>query len=574
MPRSIYKRRLGPGSHRFPHLGTLAVSLIGLLPVENACYAWSYDPPQGIPIATGLSTTPTFSITADGVGGVFAAWRRQDTSSGTLFVQHVIASGTRDPLWPVAGRILSITCEHRPKVVSDGRGGAIVVATAVYAGRIHVLAWHVLSSGEIDPNWPSTGMPICLSLYRQWDVFAVTDGAGGVLAGWNDFRGSTDNDIYSAHLDSSGIVTPGSPYSGFPISTAVRHQTLTDLVAYQGGAYAAIHDGRSSYFDGDVYVHHILPDGSADPSWPTNGLAVSTLPGNISPPMITAGTNGAFVQWVDDSDGQVRVNHTLSSGTLDPMWPINGILVSPSSLGQYACSIASDGMGGVVSLLLDGDQVRVCRTNSNGLPSAGWPAGGVSVGTLVQGLGAPAGVGDSQGGMIVVWPCPTPDPNVCSQHVLDAGYIDPTWPNGGRMVTLEPGNEANVAATDDSYGGAIVAWTLPNGLYAAKVPRSGSLDVPPSTDDIATLAIHPNPARQSITLRCFFPTSDIMTISLHDTQGRLIHLVAHGPVLKGVRSFSFDAHTISGGHALPHGLYFLRLRTSREEANAKLIIAD
>jgi hypothetical protein len=70
---------------------------------------------------------------ADGVGGFFVIW--DDLRSGNpgvdILAQHVLRSGTVDPVWPLNGRALTAATgtQSGARVVSDGGSGAIATWT-------------------------------------------------------------------------------------------------------------------------------------------------------------------------------------------------------------------------------------------------------------------------------------------------------------------------------------------------------------------------------------------------------------------------------------------------------------
>jgi hypothetical protein len=85
--------------------------------------------------------------------------------------------------------------QHYPKIIPDGTGGAIVTwddwrgtftAPDVYAQRVD-------ASGA--PLWTTNGAALSNLVYEQESPAIVTDGSGGAILAWTDYR-SIQYDIY------------------------------------------------------------------------------------------------------------------------------------------------------------------------------------------------------------------------------------------------------------------------------------------------------------------------------------------------------------------------------------------
>src|SRR5262249_43218245 len=66
-----------------------------------------------------------------------------------------------------------------------------------------------------------------------------------------------------------------------------------------GGAIVTWYDFRAGT-SFDIYAQHVLLSGAVDPSWPTDGLAVSTATNDqAAPTIVSDGANGAIITWHD-----------------------------------------------------------------------------------------------------------------------------------------------------------------------------------------------------------------------------------------------------------------------------------
>ena len=119
---------------------------------------------------------------------------------------------------------------------------------------------------------PSENTAICTALDDQRDIATVSDGSGGAIIAWEDRRSGTNYDIYAQRVDSSG--TPQWTANGIAVCTASDDQWDADIVSDgSGGAIITWHDYRSgnSYH---IYAQRV--DSSGINQWTANGVAVRT----------------------------------------------------------------------------------------------------------------------------------------------------------------------------------------------------------------------------------------------------------------------------------------------------------
>lgn len=67
-------------------------------------------------------------VTFDGAGGLYVAWCRDYNTISPSYIQHITTLGTVADGWPEYGHYVATTPEQsEPQIVTDGRGGAIVI---------------------------------------------------------------------------------------------------------------------------------------------------------------------------------------------------------------------------------------------------------------------------------------------------------------------------------------------------------------------------------------------------------------------------------------------------------------
>jgi hypothetical protein len=326
-----------------------------------------------------------------------------------------------------------------PKVISDGSTGAIVVWEDFRdTTNLNLYAQHLVPSG-VDPTWPSGGVLISNAPDRQGtgngDYALVSDNAGGAMLAWLDYRSGTQWDVYAAHLKATGVMDPLWPTNGRAVCTAAGTRLSCQIVtnASAGDAIITWSDDRGS--GADIYAMRILGNGTLDAAWPANGLLVcSAASAQINPMLITDGTGGAIIAWSDNRNGtdyDVYGQHVKSNATLDSAWPVAGLLLSGGATSQTLDRIVTDGSTGALLVFTD------ARTGSS---------------------------------------------HTAAQHVSLAGVIDSQFGANGVQVVVAANSQYSPDAAPDGAGGLFITWNdsraAPNtfDVYVGHLKSNGVMD--------------------------------------------------------------------------------------------------
>jgi hypothetical protein len=544
-------------------------------------------------LAPGLQGGQT--ITSDGAGGGIVAWQDRRTLPANVFAQHVLADGELDAAWPVDGRAMmtaptSIPSlpegSESPAIVPDGAGGAIVTWPD---GRsdlngLDIFAQHVLASGLIDPAWPANAATVCATTGAQQSPVILSDGAGGAIIAWIDGRSGgtvTDLDIFAQHVLASGLVDPAWPANGTAVCTAAKTQATLGIISDgAGGALISYTDGRSTVSGVDIYAHHLLSSGVVDPAWPVNGRALCTAPGTQAlSRIVTDGANGGIVTWHDPRDGvnHIYAQRVLNTGGIAPGWPANGLPVSTSGTDEVEADPVSDGAGGAVVAWGDArngfHNVRAQHVLPAGVVDPAWPAQGTALSFALSEENFPAIVSDGAGGGIVTWRVSF---DIFAHHILASGALDPAYPVNGRAVCNLPDLQQEPAIVATGPGGAIVTWRdrrdgISFDIYAKQVDETGTVGAgnPPSVREITFAPPSPSPATGPVTLRFALPRDAVATLGIYDALGRRVRALARGDQSAGVHALTWDLRNESG-NAANAGIYFARLEVEGHVLTHKL----
>jgi len=461
------------------------------------------NPTINVPICTNPAPQLFPKSAPDGSGGMIVAWTDARNNSGDInsgnndvYVHHILASGAADPTWPEDGLAVCTAAGYQSigGVVSDGAGGAILTWRDVRSIQADNYAQHVLASGTVDPAWPVNGQNLTpgTTFFRDYPQIAP-DGAGGGIVVW-DQSNAGNADIYYAHVQGSGVVDPPSPAEGRALCTAPDTQRLPMIVPDgSGGAIVTWEDFRNGSPNLDIYAHHVLASGAVDPTWPVNGLAVcSNLSRQTSPILASDGAGGAIVNWRDSraSTDDVYAQHVLASGAVDGAWPADGQAICTANGSQVPAGILPDGTGGAIMVWSDtrtsapGPGTYAQHVLASGVVDGGWPVNGRA---LVSADASPGNTepnfniaSDGSGGAIVAL-VEGAGSDVYAQHLMASGVVDPAWSAVGAAICTAPNIKSRVNIVASGAGGALLAWVdtrdgfANSDIYSQLVDASGTL---------------------------------------------------------------------------------------------------
>jgi hypothetical protein len=435
--------------------------------------AWLLD---GVPIHTGPGLQGVCAVASDGSGGAIITWQ-SGSDKWDIWTQRVSPSGLAQ--WTYGGVVICDALDDQgfPVIVSDGCGGAIVVWVDWRSDVKSVYAQRVDSSGLVD--WTLNGVAICTVAVVQDDPAIVSDGSGGVIIAWDDPRG--DCGIYAQRVDSSGLVT--WTLDGVPICTATGNQDDAAIIADgSGGTIIAWTDSRNG--DSDIYAQRV--NASGEVQWAVDGVPVCTAPGSQWASAITSDdSGGAIVIWQDTrnpaNSSDIYAQRIDSSGGC--WWVSDGVSICTVPGDQTSIKIASGGEGSVIAVWKDyrsgSWDIYAQLVNSVGEPK--WTGDGVPICTATGYQQAPAIVSDGSEGAIISWM----DfrgfySDIYAQRVNASGLTE--WLCDGVPICTALDDQWNPAMASDDSGGAIIAWQdcrtdSAGDIYAQRVVGSGSTGV-------------------------------------------------------------------------------------------------
>jgi hypothetical protein len=421
--------------------------------------AWTDNPEVNLPICTVEGTQEHPRITTDSASGAIIVWQDMSSASSDIYAQRVDARGI--VRWAKDGVAICLEKgeQWHPNLVSDGAGGAIIAwwDKRVGYGEMDIYTQRINGDGEI--QWEPGGTPVCTAKGFQQELNIISDGEGGAIIAWHDYRPDSDPpDIYLQRINIEG--RPLWKLDGIPVCKNVSYQSYPTLANDgKGGAIVAWHDWRDG--DGDIYAQRINAGGEL--LWEVNGVLIcrpNYKQHQWYPETISDGAGGAIIVWMDyrskngwdiyaqliDIEGKIR-------------WQKNGVPVCIVDGDQYDYSILEDNTGGVFITWCDQREgqwdIYAQRLDASG--NALWAENGIPVCNERNDQYNPNIVSDGVDGVIISW-WDKRDvyADIYAQRINANGEF--LWVKNGAAICLAEGNQQDPHPINSGVGSAIITW--------------------------------------------------------------------------------------------------------------------
>jgi hypothetical protein len=312
--------------------------------------------------------------------------------------------------------------------------------------------------------WEADGNAICTASGIQKNPQMCSDGAGGAIITWLDYRIGSIWEIYAQRINATGAVL--WTIDGIAITMIdamdVNPQICSDGI---GGAIII----WSSYL---IYAQRINATGAL--LWGENGTNVcnEAIMPEQNPQICSDGFGGAIITWQEKRSGallyyDIYAQRINASGAL--LWNENGTLLragSPTAYNEMNPQVCSDGDGGAI---FTWDEYKsaghgwVFAQRINATGGVSWIANG----TVICGVGTyfhyPQICSDGGGGAIIVWHDNHMGSQIYAQRITAAGAI--SWTANGIAISSDIfTTELYPQIWSDGSGGAIIAWETWRGL--------------------------------------------------------------------------------------------------------------
>ena len=387
-------------------------------------------------------------------------------------------------MWPQNGAALSASSNDQftPDIVSDGQGGCLIAWAEFRPGGTaqDIVVQRLDAWGQ--PMWGGNGLLVCTALGNQEDPVVISDGVGGAFVAWEDLRVG-DYDLYIQRVSADGVALWTS--DGVGVVTVASGQFLPRMVRdAANGVIMTWHDSRSvSNFD--IYAQRVNSAGV--PQWIANGVAVSNnVADEFRPRIIADGAGGAIIAYEATVSFQLDIHAQRITSSGSKAWALPGVPVCSNGLRQDNINMVSDGANGAIVVWRDyrnGPALPATfaqRVNPAG--TATWTADGVDVNPATNAAEEEQQiVSDGANGAIVTWRDTRAGNEAYVQRLSFVGGL--MWTASGVLVSDDPSTVFSPRIVSDGASGAVVSWVdfryQPNGdIFARRVSANGSLSGP------------------------------------------------------------------------------------------------
>ena len=536
--------------------------------------SFAQSPGNPVSIAGNHQTNP--AMTTDGSGGTIIVW--QDNRNGKYEIYAQRMNGDGNALWSVNGvPVCAQDSNFKPMIVSDGSGGAIIAwqsyrgsATAdIYAQRIN-------SSGNI--MWSLNGLPVCVVVFEQDTISMVSDGLGGAILTWQDYRSNNGfPDIYAQRINPAGTMIWTA--NGVNICNQAASQRGPRIIGDgSGGAFITWFDNRAGNYD--IYSQRVASGGAV--VWTTNGVATCTMAADqLTPDIASDGADGVIITWTDyrsSTDFNIYAQRVGPSGAI--VWVVDGVVMNNNvAYAQIDPMIVSDGLGGAIISWTDyrtGTTADIYAQRVNTTGAVQWTATGVIICTAVGDQIFSQLVSDGNNGAYITWEDHRNAGNsdIYAQRIASNAALN--WAATGFEICTFANDQLRPYLVSNGNQGAIVVWQdYRSGnnfdVYEVGFNTSGIIGIDPfgnyTPDEFSLSQNFPNPFNPVTVINYGLKTSGNVKITIFNTLGENIGVILNKVQSAGTHTVTWDA----AGY--PSGVYFYKLETGSFTDIKKMVLA-
>lgn len=431
---------------------------------------WSTNPEINTHLTFAPNNHEHPKIVEDGNGGAIIVWDEYITSNNSnfrdVYVQSVNASG--EIQWTTGGVNVCSKIDNQfyPEIASDGNGGAIIVwldyrNTYCYP---YIYAQRISSSGTL--LWTTDDIQIG-TIPADYRPHLISDGDGGAIIVWDDYRVTANSiDVFAQKINGMGEIQWTT--NGVEVVTFTGNQRVSSVISDgAGGAIISWHDYRygSGVIGSDIYMQHINDAGVS--LWTPDGVAICNATNEqYAPEIVLDGSGGAIVTWQDHragSNSDVYAQKISSLGVVD--WQTDGIPISISAYDQGSPVIIADNNGGAFIVWEDnrdlaGRDVYIQQVNSLGFVQK--TINGIPICTAALGQQGIALISNGSDGFICTWrDFRNDNGNLYAQNISPTG--DAQWQTNGVLINSQTTENGfyitNPVIVSDNFGGAVIVWS-------------------------------------------------------------------------------------------------------------------
>jgi hypothetical protein len=533
----------------------------------------------GIPVTSAVNHQIYPSVATDGSGGSIITWMDKRSGKYEIYAQRMNPTG--NALWTANGiPICTQDSNFYPMIVSDGVGGAIIAWKSYRGSNLSdIYAQRVNLNGAV--QWTLNGVPVCVVVFEQDTISIVSDGLGGAILTWQDYRSNNGfPDIYAQRVNSGGTMLWTA--NGVSVCNQAASQRGPKLINDGSeGAFITWYDNRSGNYD--IYTQRISSGGA--PMYTTNGVATCTTPttDQIEPDICSDGAGGVIIVWSDyRSSTSYDIWAQRQGPALAIVWAVNGLVMNNNvAYNQNDPKIVSDGLGGAIISWTDyvtgtTADIYAQYVNTNG--TLQWDVNGKIICTAAGDQIKSQLVSDGNNGAYITWEdhrniLTGDSSDIYAQRISSNGTIQ--WSANGFAICSFANKQLNPMIVSNGNLGAIVVWQdfrsgnnfdiYMNGFNTGGIIAVGNIGTVNPTD-YALLQNYPNPFNPVTVISYQLPKTSNAKLSIYDVRGQEVNILVNETQIAGNYEIGWNAS------AFPSGVYFYRLEAGSFISNKKMIL--
>jgi hypothetical protein len=525
---------------------TLIALLCSWVTISNA--QWNSDPSVNTPVSIANNYQIDLRMMEDGEGGFFIVWKDYRNGTPDIYAQRVDSLGNK--LWaadgvPVCG---NTSDQSTPGLISDGVGGIIVSWSDWRSGiERDIYAQRVSGSGQM--LWTIDGKVVVNKVNREHNQRMVMDGQGGVIVVFEQKNSATyDWEIWAQRINANGdpVWAPGGQAVTGVFSEHLNERIQSDG---QGGVYITFQDFRNG-MDYDVYVQHLGPNGEY--LWGSGVLACNAFGTQTNPKIDPDSNGGVIVSWTDMRNG---VDYDIYAQRIDVngnlLWGATGAPVAIAPGNQSAVDLLSNAVvDGVIFTWKDQRNMLDYDIYADKFSWEGaslWQVNGQLVCNNTGNQINPNITGDGIGGAAIVWQDQTfGNFDIRAQRIHPTGALQ--FGLSGYVISNAAGDQTSPKCASNEFGDGYIAWednrTGLADIYCTNLHWGGDFISVPEIESWS-MQLYPNPTHWVLNWNAL---QTINKVEIYDLQGKCLFMECRPSV-----SGQLDVH-----HLAP-GMYVLRL---------------
>jgi len=453
---------------RFIAIISCLMLLPWLFPAQAAAAPKLAWPAGGIKVS-GFSldaTSHNAQAVGDGEGNFVVLWHCSWGSRRSLVAQKLNKAGQL--LWGAEGvEVIETTAEVKTAKLVNLGSGEVGIVWDCWSTEEKVMTFAQKLDRAGQKLWHPDGVFVIAAGGSYFSPDAVPDGSGGILVALTAYEDPRfRNDILAQRIGGIGKRMWGN--SGVLVSANIADQVVPRLITNgEGGVVVAWVDYRNGINNADIYAQKIDREGNT--VWELNGVEVcraADTQQNLQ--LVPDNANGAIIVWEDNGTGNYDIFAQRLNAAGVAQWKEDGVLVCGTFGDQKGPQIFSDGMGGVLAVWQDYRLKgwNIIAQHLDGLGRRLWEEDGIPVCFELGTQSSPRLIGSGQDSYLVAWEDYRSQKNFAVYAQSIDGMGQTGWDQNGILVSGKNGSARQPAlARDSGDKSCLVVWDafLPEG---------------------------------------------------------------------------------------------------------------